>query len=216
MAGHVIPRAARPVALAGAVLVSTACAGPVVRTARYEKALGVLAVVAVAPFVAAPEFQGSPEPGTPSAAEAALLVGRLVSEALDARGISVVPPSDVRLALDGRAVAPREDAGALADLVAEKFGATSLLVGSVHRFRERRGEALGTERPASVGFEIVVYAAPSARRVWTARFDETQVAFSENVLRAWHYPGRGTRWLTAAELARWGAEQVAEAAEALR
>jgi len=55
---------------------------------------------------------------------------------------------------------------------------------------------------------LTLYSAPDALRVWSARFDETQQSLSANVARARKYPGRGTRWLTAAELARWGIENA--------
>jgi hypothetical protein len=42
----------------------------------------------------------------------------------------------------------------------------------------------------------------------TKVFDHTQVALSENALTAAQYPGGGTRWMTAEELAHWGVNQV--------
>ena len=105
---------------------------------------------------------------------------------------------------------PRLDARSAAPLAAERFAATSVLVGEVWRYRERSGEALGSSRPASVAFEVTLFGAPDGRRIWQARFDETQQSITAAPLRARRYPGGGTRWLTAAELARWGAKQVAE------
>jgi hypothetical protein len=67
-----------------------------------------------------------------------------------------------------------------------------------------------------VAFEVTLFAAPSGQKLWSARFDETQRALSENVLNARRYPGGGTRWLTAAELARWGAQAAAGAMPADR
>jgi hypothetical protein len=61
-----------------------------------------------------------------------------------------------------------------------------------------------------VAFEVTLYAAPSGKKLWTARFDETQQSLNERPLDASRYPGGGTRWLTAAELARWGADATAE------
>jgi hypothetical protein len=139
------------------------------------------------------------------------LVGRFVTEALTGLGVSVVPASDLIIAFeaDGQ-VAPRLDGRSAAPLAAERFGATSVLVGEVWRYRERSGEALGSSRPASVAFEVTLYAAPDGRRIWQGRFDETQRSITADPLRARRYPGGGTRWLTVAELARWGAKQIAE------
>src|SRR4030095_2110909 len=85
-----------------------------------------------------------------------------------------------------------------------EFGATSALFGTVYRYRERRGGDLGATRPASVGIELALHGAPGARLLWTARFDHTQAALSENALVAPRYPGAGSRWLTTEELARRG------------
>jgi hypothetical protein len=95
-------------------------------------------------------------------------------------------------------------------LAARDFGATSVLIGEVWRYRERSGQAMGSAEPASVAFEVTLFAAPDGRRLWQARFEETQQAPTANPLRALRYPGSGTRWLTVAELARWGASQVAQ------
>ena len=42
-------------------------------------------------------------------------------------------------------------------------------------------------------------------------FDETQVDLSADPARARRYPGGGLRWLSAAELAQWGAKAAAKA-----
>ena len=41
-------------------------------------------------------------------------------------------------------------------------------------------------------------------------FDHPQIALSENALTAALKPGGGSRWLTAEELARWGASRVVQ------
>jgi hypothetical protein len=103
----------------------------------------------------------------------------------------------------------------VAALVSREFGASSVVLGSVNRYREREGEALGARRPASVAFDFTLYTAPEGMRIWSARFDETQQPFSANPARIRQYPGRGSRWLTAGELARWGAERAVEAVPAV-
>jgi hypothetical protein len=135
-----------------------------------------------------------------------------VTEALIARGLEVVPAESVARALaveraDRRPLVPR----AVAAVAAREFGADAVLMGEVSRFVERSGQAAGTLRPAGVGFEVTLYAAPGAQKLWSAIFDETQKPLSENVLSTYRYPGGGTRWLTAEELARWGARETVQA-----
>jgi hypothetical protein len=166
--------------------------------------------IAVAPFRASGRLAQAPARSTsvPSSL-ATTLVARYVSEAIAARGIAVVPAEDVALAFTvessaGQRMPPR----AVAQVVAAKFGADALLLGSVSRFDERRGQAAGTLQPASVGFEVTLYTAPGAQKLWGAVFSETQQALSENILSTYRYPGGGMRWLTAEELAKWGVEET--------
>ena len=63
---------------------------------------------------------------------------------------------------------------------------------------------------ASVAFQLTIYTAPGTQRVWTSSFDETQRRLLDNVWNAPRYPGGGTRWLSASELATWGANSSIE------
>lgn len=160
--------------------------------------------LAVAPFHAVQR------PGAPRLPDdASPLIGGYVASAFEARGVDVVPPSDVAAGL-GVSIAPGEvlDARAVAAAAHQKFGADAVVLGNVHRFRNRSGEAMGSTQPASVGFEVRIHSAPAGRLLWVGAFDQTQVALGENLLKAPQYPGGGTRWLTAEEFARWGAGLV--------
>jgi hypothetical protein len=160
--------------------------------------------IAVAPF------HGVSRPGAaPLPDDASPLVGGYVASAFETRGVEVVPPSDVAGGL-GLPIAPGEalDARAVASAAHQKFGADAVAIGSVHRFRNRSGEAMGSTHPASVGFEVRIVSAPAGNLLWVGAFDQTQVALGENLLKAPQYPGGGTRWLTAEEFARWGAGLV--------
>jgi hypothetical protein len=164
--------------------------------------------IAVVPFYPSGQTVGSDQ--SSSWANAALVSGFL-SDALAAQGVPVVAPNDVELAFtsQGQPV-PRLDPETTATRCAQDFGATAVALGRLLRYREREGSAAGSTRPASVAFEVTVYEAPTARRLWRGRFDETQQAITEAILRARQYPGGGTRWLSAPEFARWGADEVAK------
>jgi hypothetical protein len=207
-----VTRAARAVATAigfGAL----ACAGPIVDDEVHEVDPKSLARIAVVPFLPAPEFRGGGDPGVSSGgegAEAAALATRIATEAFAAAGFDVIPASDVAQLFEaaGQPV-PHGDHAAFATAVSREFGATAALFGTVYRYRERRGGDLGSTRPASVRIELALHTAPGARLLWTARFDHTQQALSQNALVAPRYPGKGSRWLTAEELARWGLDAAA-------
>jgi hypothetical protein len=182
---------------------------PVIQHRTFEKADGLFHTVAVVPFAAGPRLGLSLRPGGVSAGEASQLVSRFVVEAFQGQGIRVIPASDVErgFAASG-GQSHLADAATAAAVASRKFGATGIVRGEVLRYRERDGGPRGALRPASVAFHLTLYTAPAGVRVWSARFDETQPAMSENPLRARLYPGGGTRWLSAAELARWGADQA--------
>ena len=185
--------------------------GPVVPSQDRGLTPEALRKVAVVPFypLAASSAPGSSGVGT-SWADAELVSNHL-SDALAAQGVPVVAPHDVEIAFTAHGTpVPRLDPETTAVRCARDFGATAVVLGRLLRYREREGSAAGSTRPASVSFEVTVYEAPTARRLWTGRFDETQQAITEAILRARQYPGGGTRWLSAAEFARWGADEVAK------
>jgi hypothetical protein len=215
---------ARVFAALGVALAVLACAAagigprPVVTEQPFHVPTGSLGLIAVVPFYPTPELSRGMPAGSPiGAADAADLVATFVTDALRAQGFAVVPPSDVLGAFiaQGRPI-PRLDPREAGALAAREFGASGVLLGKVYRYREREGQALGALRPASVGYEVTLFDAPGGRRLWTSRFDETQQPLTANVFNAQRYPGGGRRWLTAAELARWGADGAAKALAAHR
>lgn len=97
----------------------------------------------------------------------------------------------------------------VARLLAAEFGADAVLFGVLTRWEERRGTGAGAMHAAAVGFEVLLRSAPGGERLWSGNFDHRQKPLGENLLVASRYPGGGTRWLSAPELARWGAGEVA-------
>jgi hypothetical protein len=181
-------------------------ASTVARSAEFMKKVAVMPFYPVAP-TGRSIGGGSPAVSWDSAA----LVSGYFADALVAHGIIVIPASDLEIAFEAQGVpVPRLDARAAAERAAKDFGATAVLLGKVSRWRERDGSAAGATTPASVAFEVSLHQAPTGRRLWTGRFDETQKSITEAILRARQYPGGGTRWLTAADFARWGAQETAK------
>ncbi len=193
-------------ALAALALAASACTPTVATQARPALAEldAPLRRIAVMPFAASPLLLGE-EGGTPPGV-AAQLVSKYLAEALAARGIEVIAPEDVAAALAGADSSRRA-----ATILREKHSVDAVVLGDVTRWEEREGEALGTFHAAAVGFRVRLQGAPNGRTLWTGEFDERQQPLSDNVLRAGRYPGAGSRWLTAEELARWGAEEIVRA-----
>ena len=194
-------------ALGALALLATGACTPTVAT-QTQPALAQLVAplhrIAVMPFAASPLVRGDAG-GTPPRV-AAQLVSKYVAEALAARGIEVVAPEDVAATL-----AEANSSQRAAALLQEKHGADAVVLGDVTRWEEREGEAYGTFHAAAVGFRVTLQGAPSGRVLWSAEFDERQQPLGDNVLRAGRYPGGGSRWLTAQELAHWGAQEIVRA-----
>lgn len=202
-----------PRLIAGLVLLlALAGCAQVVKTQAFpglEQAQSAASAVAIAPFDARGRG-GIPATEGPEAAGAPV-VARQVAEAIAARGVSVIPPEDVARALLSAGMPADAKPDQIAAVAQQKFGANLLLMGQVSRYRDRQGENLGASSPASVGFSVTLYQAPAATRLWSAGFDETQAPISANLFNMGRYPGGGSRWLTAEELSKWGADGVADA-----
>jgi hypothetical protein len=193
------------------LLTALACAAPlapIVDSRPVAPRDAALKKVAVASLAPAPSLEASLGAGS-SGPETASLVAGFLSQALAARGISVVTPGEFG-ALPAGADGGPPDPVAAAKLAADRFGATGVLLGTLQRYRDLEGSRRSTSSPASVAFQVTLYAAPSGKKLWTARFNETQHSLNERPLDAARYPGGGTRWLTAAELARWGADATVQ------
>ena len=211
-----------PMAIAIVALLFTACEQSQLVRQSAHPALHdrqePIQVVAVAPFAVAQHLREDPQRFGSSSPEAVTrLLAQQVAESLSGRGARVVMAKDVRRALEAAGISTHTGPGGEARLlppqaarvVAEKFGADALLVGELTRWAEREGQAAAATRGATVGFQVALFDAPGGQQLWSASFDQTQRPLSENLLAASRLPGGGTRWLTAEELARWGAQQTA-------
>jgi hypothetical protein len=184
---------------------------PVVASNQDAKTSEAMKLVAVVPFQ--PRRPTGRSVGTTASVtwDNAALVSSYFTDALVVKGVSAIPPSDLAGAFANQGdVVPRLNPRVTAEKANQDFGATAVVIGMVTRWREREGSAAGAKVPASIAFEISLHEAPSGRRLWTGRFDETQKSMTESIFRARQYPGGGMRWLSAEEFARWGAEEVAK------
>jgi hypothetical protein len=132
---------------------------------------------------------------------------------------------------------PRDDTKdtprSLARKAGEALGADLMIAGTVWKYRDRirdvkgpeRGESAntdmdriysinnvqdesGSERGASVDFEIYLIDVSSGKAVWKTKFDETQRPMTESIRGAKVLLKKGAKWLSADELARYGVEEV--------
>lgn len=83
-----------------------------------------------------------------------------------------------------------------------------IFVGYLFRFEERIGSRIGADKPASVGFDVHLLRVKDGKRVWDGKFDETQQALSENLLKIGSFVRRGATWLKAEELSSVGMDEM--------
>ncbi len=84
--------------------------------------------------------------------------------------------------------------------IGEMVFADAVMVGRLERFRERVGDDWGVKSPASVAFVLDLVDVRRGDVIWSARFDETQKALSENIFALGDISQRGVRWLSAEQL----------------
>jgi hypothetical protein len=92
--------------------------------------------------------------------------------------------------------------------LAKELNVDFIFVGYLFRFEERIGSRIGAEKPASVGFDVHLLRVRDGKRVWDGKFDETQQALSENLLKLGSFVRRKASWLTAEELSSVGIDEM--------
>lgn len=92
--------------------------------------------------------------------------------------------------------------------IGQMVHADAVLIGRVLRYRERVGDEWGARSPASVSFVLDLIDVRRGDVIWSARFDETQKALSENIFAIGEISQRGIRWLSADQLMREGVKKA--------
>lgn len=90
----------------------------------------------------------------------------------------------------------------------QRLGADAVFIGHVYRLRERTGGGAASESPSSVAFDIYLIDCRQERVMWSAFYDYTQQALSENLGGIGNFFRRGGRWVTVEELATAAMEDI--------
>lgn len=99
---------------------------------------------------------------------------------------------------------PREDRARFFVALGKQLKSEALLIGYVHRYRERKGTSYAVVQPASVAFQIELVRAKDGITVWKGYFDKTQRSLMENLLELASFRMRRGRWVSARDLAEEG------------
>ncbi len=199
-----------PQALALAVLLSVpGCGGTTSEVvtdpmiAQYAiKRVAVLPFTVTHPTVGQERGYATPAP-SPTAAEK---LAELFYLKLNAReGVSVIPPNEVRKEM---ATVPAVPSRVWLREIGERLGVGAVLEGAVEVYKERKGSAIGLERPqdaAEVGFVVRLLSSKDGAVLWTGEYYERQRPLTEDLSG---FLERGARYLTVEELANSAVDHV--------
>jgi hypothetical protein len=125
--------------------------------------------------------------------------------------LDILPSPDVTAALSDAIIKGQGRETRFLELLSQtgrRIGADAVLVGHVYRFRERVGGEFSAESPASVAFDVYLIDCRQERVLWSASYDHTQRALSEDVGDLQNFLRRGGRWVTAEALATAAMEEI--------
>jgi hypothetical protein len=173
---------------------------------------GIKRIAVVLPSGRVPEQASSatyastpPEKG-PSEEELSELLGRFVYSAMASMpNWQIVSEREVKEV--AQSIPPSADMARLRK-IGEMVYADALMVGRMERYRERIGNEWGAKSPASVAFVLDLIDVRRGDVIWSARFDETQKALSENIFAIGQVGQRGIRWLSADQLTQEGVRKA--------
>ncbi len=140
------------------------------------------------------------------------LTAQLVSHVRKDTAFQIMPSRDAAAIMDSLAVLQGRDWSRrrLVARTGQRLGADAVIVGHVYRFRERTGGGAASESPSSVAFDIYLIDCQQERILWSAFYDYTQQALTENLGGIGNFFRRGGRWVTAEELASKALEDIFE------
>lgn len=125
------------------------------------------------------------------------------------RNFSVIPPYQSDLVYQKvKSENARAPVSQQLQMTGQALGVDGVVAGYVSCFRERVGYKYSAQRPASVTFGIYLIRVSDGELAWGSMYEKTQQSLSENVLQASTFFSRGLQWVTAAELAEDGVEEL--------
>jgi len=178
----------------------------------YATTDAALERVAVIPFYTHRTFEYARLRGGVPKGVARERMTQVIVDAFALQGVELVPSAEVGELMAGVVrLTPAVDARIFAEIADREFGATGILLGEVLRYWDVSGSSSAARRPASVAFHLALYDAPEGRKIWAARFDETQTIHEPDLVNDPDDVTPPDPWLSADEIARAGAAAAAEA-----
>jgi hypothetical protein len=138
------------------------------------------------------------------------MTDRLTSLVRKCTTYQVIPAKQVQAAMAGMVSDERDLAPDRRVLIetGQRLAADFILAGYLYRFRQRVGNQLGVEKPASVAFDIVMINVPDGRIAWSGHLDEQQEPLTDDLFKLGKFIKRKGKWITADEMAVSGMEEM--------
>lgn len=92
----------------------------------------------------------------------------------------------------------------------KRLNADGVFVGHVYRYRDRLGGKFAATEPASIAFDLFLMRVSDGRVVWSAFYDETQKALTDDLFELGAFLKRDGQWITADQMARGAMDQLME------
>jgi len=131
-------------------------------------------------------------------------------------GHKLLPPLQTEAVFAELPPQPEETLRTAAIRFGKETMASHVLTGTVWRYKDRVGTPMAVEKPASVGFNVILVRTRDGAILWHDHFDRTQTSLSDNLLDAPLFVTKGMKWVSAAELASFGVEKTLRGFPALR
>lgn len=93
----------------------------------------------------------------------------------------------------------------------KKLEADAVLTGHIYRYKDRVGGSYSVKSPASVAFDMHLIRVADGRLLWSAHFDETQKALTDDLFQISSFLERDGQWVTADQMAEAGLKHLTEA-----
>jgi hypothetical protein len=123
--------------------------------------------------------------------------------------IELIPEENIRTSIERHPLDPSIDSLYRRSLrIGREVNADAVFVGTISRYKDRKGSPAGSTSPASVVFSLSLIRVKDGKILWRANFGETQRSLLENILDIFTFIERGGKWLTADELARYGLREI--------
>jgi hypothetical protein len=91
-----------------------------------------------------------------------------------------------------------------------RLNADGVFVGHVYRYRNRVGGKYAATEPASIAFDLFLLRISDGRALWSAFFDETQKALTDDLFQLGAFLERDGQWITADQMATKAMERMME------